>query len=90
MRCAPRLRNPWIGRALPRLYRAAGLVDIPVLPRIAPFKDFRSADDRLRLSYFALKGVDTASLASEQAESWLQDLRQAETAQDFTSGVCAF
>ena len=83
-------RNPWIGRALRRLFRDAGLGEVFVLPRVGLLSEFTVADERLHLTRHVQDGVSNGTIERELADEWLDRLKMADAAGSFLAGVCGF
>ena len=83
-------RNPWIGRALPRLLRDAGLDDVFVVPRVGLLSEFAVADERLHLTRHVQDAVADGAIERELADKWLDRLKTADTVGSFLAGVCGF
>lgn len=71
---AGRVRNPTIGRELPRLCERAGLRVRAVEPIPALFRDFDTADRILGLRRNTARAVEAGLLASAYADPWLRRL----------------
>src|SRR5260370_9541083 len=69
------LRNPWIGRQLPGLFRACGLSrgDTKILP--VPFSDFRVASALVDFEGLARQAVHERVISSTAASRWQLDLQ---------------
>ena len=83
-------RNPWIGRALGRLFREAGLGEVFVLPRVGLFSELAVADERLHLTRHLQDGVAAGTIPPELADTWLDHLHAEDAAGSFLAGVCGF
>jgi ubiquinone/menaquinone biosynthesis C-methylase UbiE len=83
-------RQGWIGRQLPRLFRAAGLLDIAAVPQTIILTDFALADLVFSLTATAerLRHAGTASDADVAA--WMDELKAASEARTFFSSLSGF
>lgn len=68
------IRNPALGRQLPRLAAEAGFGVATVLPVTSVFRDVREADQVLGLWRTTQRAVDAGYLARGAADGWLQHL----------------
>ncbi|MFC8719351.1 methyltransferase domain-containing protein [Kitasatospora sp. NPDC057198] len=68
------VRNPLIGRQLPRLAAAAGLAVRAVVPVTPLYRDVREADRVLGLHRNTERAVEAGYLSREQARRWLDHL----------------
>ena len=68
------VRNPWIGIALPRLCRAAGLAELAVLPVTAMFATLASADRVLGFERVSLRAVERGLLSPSERRRRLDEL----------------
>lgn len=81
------MKHGWIGRSLPRLFQAVGLVEVTCVPH-AVHLDYAFAQ-RLFAGY--LRTVQAAGLVSaEECTRWWQHLTQAEAAGHFHAGQLGF
>jgi SAM-dependent methyltransferase len=84
------VRSGWIGRGLPRLFRAAGLTDISVQVLPSPRFDFEETNTSLRLFQHADSAVAAGAITSEAAERWKASLLDAAAHDDFFCLVTMF
>jgi len=84
------LRNPWIGRQLPGLFRACGLsrVDTRILP--VPFSDFRVASALVDFEGLTRQAVNERVISSQAASRWLLDLQTRQEKGDFLFVLMGF
>jgi len=80
----------WIGRALPRLFREAGLVDIGAVPQTIILTDYAVADSVLLLSATAERLRLTGGVSDAAVDAWLNELRAAGETQTFFSSLSGF
>jgi hypothetical protein len=81
------MKNGWIGRRLPRLFREVGMTDISVcFQTITVPYDFL----QLLLGGHVAREVSTGVLSEEEADLWWTDLARAEDDGTFLYGVTAF
>jgi ubiquinone/menaquinone biosynthesis C-methylase UbiE len=71
------VRNSRIGRQLPRLAQAAGLIVTSVVPVTAVFRDANEADKILGFHRVTERAVSTDYLSAADAEKWLAHLASA-------------
>lgn len=81
------IKNGWIGRRLPRLFREAGMADVSVsLQTITVTYDFL----QLLLGGHVARAVSTGVLAEHEADLWWTNLAQANDEGTFLYGFTAF
>lgn len=68
------IRNPALGRQLPRLATEAGFSVAKVTPITAVWRDVRAADQVLGLQRVSTKAVTAGYLSQETADQWLDHL----------------
>lgn len=68
---AGRIRNPVIGRQLPRLAAAAGFAASTVDATVMVFRDFETAEQVLGLRRNTIRAVQAGALAPAATEDWL-------------------
>jgi ubiquinone/menaquinone biosynthesis C-methylase UbiE len=81
------IRNGWIGRALPRLFREAGLQDVTDVPR-AVRMGCKSA--HWLLDGHLANAVQAGALSSEALFEWWSDLEEADANGRFNLGLLGF
>jgi ubiquinone/menaquinone biosynthesis C-methylase UbiE len=81
---AGRVRNPTIGRELPRLCVEAGFRVRTVLPIPVLFQEFDLADRMLGLRRNSERAVQAGELAAEGAQAWLRRLQEGPVVAGFT------
>jgi ubiquinone/menaquinone biosynthesis C-methylase UbiE len=84
------VRSGWIGRSLPRLFRAAGLTDVSVQVLPSPRFDFEETNTSLRLFQHADSAVSAGAITAEAAERWKASLLDAAARGDFLCVVTMF
>ncbi|WP_020658628.1 methyltransferase domain-containing protein [Amycolatopsis benzoatilytica] len=72
--CSTMVRNPTVGRELPRLALSAGFEVRDVTVAAPVFRDFASADKILGLSRNTERGIRAGQLDPAEGEQWLADL----------------
>lgn len=84
------VRSGWIGRQLPRLFKAAGLakVEVAVLP--SPRTDYRHTNASLRLDYYAAAAATAGVVSVDEARRWSASLAAAAAADCFFCVVIMF
>jgi ubiquinone/menaquinone biosynthesis C-methylase UbiE len=84
------VRNGWMGRQLPALFKVAGLTDVAVAPVTVVLTDYTVADEVFQLS----RSVETAQEAGEvsavEAAAWLGGLEEVGQTGCFFSAITAF
>lgn len=68
------VRNPWIGIALPRLCRSAGLTELTVIPVTTVFETLAAADRILGFDRVSQRAVDRGLLSAADRRRWLDEL----------------
>ena len=68
------VRNPWIGIALPRLCRTAGLTKVTVIPVTTVFETLAAADRILGFDRVSQRAVDRGLLSTADRKRWLDEL----------------
>ncbi len=81
------MKNGWIGRRLPRLFREVGMVDVAVsFQTITATYDFL----QLLLGGHVARAVSSGVLSEQEADLWWTNLAQAEDEGTFLYGLTAF
>jgi ubiquinone/menaquinone biosynthesis C-methylase UbiE len=83
------VRNPWIGIALPRLCRAAGLTEVTVIPVTIVFETLAAADRILGFDRVSQRAVDRGLLSTADRRRWLDELVTSWTSASVTLFVVA-
>ena len=68
------VRNPWIGIALPRLCRTAGLTEVTIIPVTTVFETLAAADRILGFDRVSQRAVDHGLLSTADRKRWLDEL----------------
>jgi ubiquinone/menaquinone biosynthesis C-methylase UbiE len=84
------VRSGWIGRSLPRLFRAAGLTDVQVQVLPSPRFDFEETNTSLRLFQHADGAAAAGAITVEAAKRWKASLLEAAARDDFFCLVTMF
>lgn len=82
--------NPWIGRHLALLFRKAGFENISVHPSVSVISDFETADRVYDLRKTLERLISTAQLSREEADEWVNELRQQTTNCTFQVSLTAY
>jgi SAM-dependent methyltransferase len=84
------LRNPWIGRQLPGLFRACGLREVE--SRIVPisFTDYRVASALVDFEGLARQAAEDGVVTAAGASRWLRDLEARARTGDFLLVMMGF
>jgi ubiquinone/menaquinone biosynthesis C-methylase UbiE len=81
------LKNGWIGRQLPRLFREVGMTDISISFRtVTPTYDFL----QLLLGGHVARAVSAGALSNSEANQWWTHLAQANDEGTYLYGLTAF
>jgi SAM-dependent methyltransferase len=83
-------RNGRMGRALPRLFRGAGLAEIDVMPAAAYVSDYRVANEGCALEHAATLAREAGAVSEAEAETWVNALRAQAAAGLFWCAVMVF
>jgi hypothetical protein len=89
-RICTKIRNGWIGRQLPAIFRDCGLEQVRV--RAVPFiaRNFLIADTLLNLTLVAGHAVDEGLVDAEEVRAWLQELQARDDAGRFFAAWTMF
>lgn len=68
------IRTGWIGRQLPRLFRAAGLTDLDIAILPSPRTDYAHTNASLRLDYYATRAAEAGVISADEAVCWSESL----------------
>lgn len=82
--------NDKIGRNLRRLFKEGGLIDVEVTPHPLIFTDFSIADALLTLTRAAKEAAISKKITENQAEMWLQGVKQSSEQGTFFSSLTLF
>ncbi len=88
--CDRILRNGWIGRQLPNLFRICGCEEIGVTANAVPLTDFSLADFLWGLRRNAERACDAGVVSESEMKSWSESLEQASQAHRFFGAVTGF
>jgi len=81
-----KIRNGWIGRQLPVLFRDCGLQEVRVEALPITVQDFRVADRLLDLTLGAGHAADEGIIGPEERGAWLAELQERSDAGRFFAG----
>ena len=81
------MKTGWIGRRLPRMFRAAGLTEVSVVPHVVII-DFEFFE--LLVGGHLNRAQQAGSLSPSDAERWWDGLRDAHREGNFLAGFTAF
>ena len=84
------IRNGWIGRQLPGLFKQYGLVDIAVVPDTLMTADYALIDQLLGLRTTVERVQTAGEISASEAAAWLADLEQRSQAGRFFAAITAF
>jgi SAM-dependent methyltransferase len=88
--CDRIVRNGWIGRALPGLFRAAGLTGLQVEPVTLVLNDLATANTVCPLARVAETAAAQGVLPREAAAAWVAGLEESSRAGAFFAAVTGF
>jgi ubiquinone/menaquinone biosynthesis C-methylase UbiE len=81
------MKNGWIGRQLPRLFREVGMTDVSIVFRTVTFS---YSFLQLLLGGHVAQAVSTGTMSEREANQWWTHLAQASNEGTFFSGLTAF
>lgn len=81
------LRNGWIGRQLPFMFREAGLIEIEIHSDIMEFRDLAAAETVFGIQGAAVRAHEAGATTLEQASTWIERLKLASREGCFWCGV---
>ena len=85
--CA-KIRNGWIGRRVPVLFRDGGLLEVRVEALPITVRDFRIADTLLALTLVARDAAAEGIVSRDEERAWLLELQErSEAARFFAAWV---
>lgn len=84
------IRNGWIGRQLPILFKEVGFKDIRVIPHTLTFTDFNITDEIFSFSKAAERVVKSNRISTEDAQKWVRNLHIAHQEGSFFSSITLF
>jgi ubiquinone/menaquinone biosynthesis C-methylase UbiE len=85
-----KIRNGWIGRRVPVLFRDCGLQEVRVEALPMTLRDFRVADILLDLSLVAGHAADAGIVSSDEKRAWLLELQERSEAGRFFAAWVMF
>jgi ubiquinone/menaquinone biosynthesis C-methylase UbiE len=88
--CDQIVRNGWMGRQLPNLFKACGLTEIGVAARAVPLADFTLADRLWGLRRNAERARQAGVLSATEASEWTESLEQVSQSGRFFAAVTGF
>lgn len=88
--CDQMVRNGWIGRQLPNLFRACGLTEIGVAAGAVPLTDFTLADRLWGLRRNARRAQNAGVVSAAEATAWIESLEQTSQNNRFLGAVTGF
>lgn len=84
------IRNGWIGRQLPRLFKRAGLAEVAVEPMALVETDHARGMAVFELDTYAQRAQDAGLVTAEAVAVWLAQLVQAREEGVFLAGVTGY
>jgi ubiquinone/menaquinone biosynthesis C-methylase UbiE len=88
--CDQMVRNGWMGRQLPNLFKAYGLIEISVVARAVPLTDFVLADRLWGLRRNAERARKAGVISTSEAAGWIESLERASQTNRFFGAVTGF
>ncbi len=88
--CDHAFKQGWVGRALPRLARRAGLMVLDVEGVTLVFNDFAAANALWLLDQAALGAAAAGQITEAEARAWLDDLATKSAAGEFACFLTGF
>jgi ubiquinone/menaquinone biosynthesis C-methylase UbiE len=85
-----KIRNGWIGRRVPVLFRDSGLQEVHVEALPITMRDFRIADTLLDLTLVAGHAADEGIVSLEEERAWLLELQERSDAGRFFAAWVMF
>jgi ubiquinone/menaquinone biosynthesis C-methylase UbiE len=84
--------NGWIGRQLPGLFAAVGLIDIVVEPAVIIQRDFIATEARLGMNFAmaAERAQEAGRISAEEATRWLDEMRATSEAGTYFQSTTGF
>jgi ubiquinone/menaquinone biosynthesis C-methylase UbiE len=89
-RCDHIVRNGWIGRQLPALFRAAQLTEVSATAETWLPTDYTVAAQLLRLQEHTERAREAGAVSATEAESWLSELEEASKTGRFFAAMTFF
>ena len=83
-------RSGWVGRALPALFAAAGLVDVAIEPSTIVVTDQAFAEQRFGFGDFAAKAQAAGVVSPDEATQWRRQLQGAANTGRFFAALTLF
>jgi ubiquinone/menaquinone biosynthesis C-methylase UbiE len=88
--CDQIVRNGWMGRQLPNLFKACGLIEISIIARTVPLTDFKLADRLWGLRRNAERAREAGVVSESEVNGWIESLEQARQGSRFFGAVTGF
>lgn len=89
-RCDHIVRNGWIARQMPALFRAAQLTEVTVTTDTWQTTHYSIAAQLLRLREHTERAQNAGAVSATEAPSWLRELEQAGNAGQFFAAITFF
>ena len=84
------VRNGWIGRQMPAMFKDAGLREVEVASFGGSFTDFELADQVFNLRVIAQRGEEAKVITKTDATQWLNHLEEAAERGRFFCAISLF
>jgi ubiquinone/menaquinone biosynthesis C-methylase UbiE len=88
--CDSMVRNGWIGRQLPRLFKECGLTNIAVVTASFILTDYTLADRLWGLQRNAQRARDAGGISASECAAWLERLQQVAQTNHFFGTATGF
>jgi ubiquinone/menaquinone biosynthesis C-methylase UbiE len=85
--CDRIVRNGWMGRQLPNLFRASGLTKVGIIANAIPLTDFILADRLWGLMRNVERARKAGVITASESQAWIQSLKQAGRDNQFFGAV---
>jgi ubiquinone/menaquinone biosynthesis C-methylase UbiE len=85
-----KIRNGWIGRRVPVLFRDSGMREVRVEALPITVRDFRVADTLLSLTLVAGHAADEGIVSPDEGRAWLRELQDRSDARRFFAAWVMF
>ena len=88
--CDKMVRNGWMGRQLPNLFKVCGLTEIGVVAGTVPLTDFTLADRLWGLRRNAKRAENAGVISASEATQWIANLEKAGRNSHFFGALTGF
>lgn len=88
--CDRMVRNGWVGRQLPRLFKESGLTNVTVITGAFVLTDYTLADRLWGLDRNAARAREVGIISMNECATWIESLQQAARAECFFGTASGF